>query len=237
MSSRLYRLLQSVMLIILGIFLAEKAISGKLAWYINLRFLPLTVVGIVLLAFLAQAVFRHMRNNEVDHDHVVPGGLLILIIPVLASIFLPARPLDSIAVDSKGISINAPLVSANSTEQQFEAAADQRNILDWIRIFNYESDLSSYAGQQANVIGFVYHDESLPENQFLVSRFVITCCAADSFALGIPVEWSGDMFKENDWVQVKGPVQVTEWNEQKMPLILAESIEKTRAPDQPYLFP
>ena len=87
------------------------------------------------------------------------------------------------------------------------------------------------------MIGFVYYDESLPENQFLVSRFVITCCAADSFALGIPVEWNGSELKENDWVQVKGPVQVTEWNEQKMPLILAESIEKTRAPDQPYLFP
>ena len=125
MSSRLYRLLQGVMLIILGIFLAEKAISGKLTWYINLRFLPLTIVGIVLLAFLAQAVFRHMGDNEVDHDHVhvVPGGLLILIIPVLVGVLLPARPLDSIAVDSKGISINAPLVF----KKPFVASIDVRS--------------------------------------------------------------------------------------------------------------
>jgi uncharacterized repeat protein (TIGR03943 family) len=239
MPSRLYRLFQSLLLIALCIFLAEKAVSGKLTWYINLRFLPLTLIGVVLLAVMAQAIFKYARDEKDDQEHVhaMPGGLLILLIPVLVGILFPARPLDAAAVDSKGISLNAPLVSSNSTGQQFEAAADQRNILDWIRIFNYESDLSSYAGQRANVIGFVYYDESLPEGQFLVSRFVITCCAADGFALGIPVAWDGGAFEENTWVQVKGPVQVTEWNGQKTPLILAESVETTRAPEQPYLFP
>jgi uncharacterized repeat protein (TIGR03943 family) len=237
MPTRLYRLLQSLLLIALCIFLAEKAISGKLTWYINLRFLPLTLVGIVLLAVMAQAVFRHSRNKEEDHDHVVPGGLLVLLIPVLAGVLLPARPLDAAAVDSKGITVNAPLVSSSSTGQQFEAAADQRNILDWIRIFEYETDLSSYLGQEANVIGFVYYEDNLPENQFLVSRFVITCCAADGFALGLPVQWEGETFEENTWVRVKGPVQATDWNGQKTPLIVAESVEITRAPEQPYLFP
>jgi uncharacterized repeat protein (TIGR03943 family) len=239
MPSRLYRLLQSVLLIALCIFLAEKAISGKLTWYINLRFLPLTIIGVVLLAIMAQAVFNGSRDKWADHEHVhtLPGGLLILMIPVLVGVLLPARPLDASAVDSKGISINAPLVSANTAAQQFESAPDQRNIMDWIRIFAYESDLSPYLNQQANVIGFVYYDDSLPEDQFLVSRFVITCCAADGFALGIPVKWKGERFEENDWVTVKGPVQQTEWNGQKMPLILAESVEITRAPEQPYLFP
>jgi uncharacterized repeat protein (TIGR03943 family) len=239
MPSRLYRLLQSLLLIALCVFLAEKAISGKLTWYINLRFIPLTIVGVVLLAIMAQAVFNGTRDKENDHvhDHAAPGGLLILMIPVLVGVLLPARPLDAAAVDSKGITVNAPLVASNSTGQQFQAAADQRNILDWIRIFEYESDLSPYLGQGANVIGFVYYDDSLPENQFLVSRFVITCCAADGFALGIPVEWEGKRFEENAWVTVKGPVQATEWNGHKTPLILAEAVELTRAPEQPYLFP
>lgn len=239
MPSRLYRLLQSVLLIVLCVFLAEKIISGKLTWYINLRFLPLTLIGVVLLAIMAQAVLNGTRAKQDDHEHVhaLPGGLLILMIPVLVGVLLPARPLDATAVDSKGISVNAPLVSADTSAQQFEAAPDQRNIMDWIRIFAYESDLSPYLGQRANVIGFVYYDESLPENQFLVSRFVITCCAADGFALGIPVDWEGEALEENTWVTVKGPVQATEWDGQKMPLIVAESVEITRAPEQPYLFP
>jgi len=239
MSPRLYRLLQSLLLVALSVFLAGKVIGGKLTWYINQRFLPLTLIGVILLATMAEAVFRPARNKGAaqEHVHILPGNLLILLIPVLLGMLFPARPLDAIAVDSKGIVVNAPLESSDGVERQFEAAADQRNILDWIRIFNYENDLSPYLGQQANVIGFVYYDERLPENQFLVSRFIITCCAADAFAIGVPVEWNGEEFDENTWVKVKGPVQVTEWNDQKTPLILAESVEITRAPEQPYLFP
>jgi len=239
MSPRLYRLLQSLLLVALSVFLAGKIIDGKVTWYINQRFLPLTFVGIILLAVMAQAVFRQARNKEnaQEHTHILPGNLFILLIPALLGTFLPARPLDATAVDLKGITTNAPIVSSDGAERQFEAAADQRNILDWMRIFNDENDLSSYLGQQAHVIGFVYYDEYLPDNIFLISRFIITCCAADAYAIGIPVEWNGEVFDENTWVKVKGQVQYTEWNDQKLPLILADSVEITEVPGQPYLFP
>jgi uncharacterized repeat protein (TIGR03943 family) len=239
MSTRLYRILQGSLLIVLCVFLAEKAISGKLSWYINLRFLPLTLIAMLLLALMALAVFKRARDNQAggEHIHAAPGRMLVLLIPVLVGVLLPARPLDATAVDSKGITANAPLVSADETGGKFETAPDQRNILDWIRIFSYESDLSPYIGQRAEVVGFVYYPEGFPENQFLVSRFVITCCAADGFALGIPVEWDGIEFEENSWVIVEGPVQVTEWNGQVSPLIIAESVQPTTAPEQQYLFP
>ena len=239
MSSRVYRLLQSLLLVALGIFLIEKALSGKLVWYINERFTPLTFVGITLLGLMALALLLRARKKADAHEHIhaTPANLLILLVPILVGILLPSRPLDATAVASKGVTFNAPLVSSNDAGQLFEMASDERNIVDWIRIFSSGNDFTPYLGEQANVIGFVYHEENLPENQFLISRFVITCCAADGFAMGIPVEWSEESFEENTWVKVKGPIQVTEWHNQKTPLILAESVEIIDAPEQPYLIP
>jgi uncharacterized repeat protein (TIGR03943 family) len=236
----MYRSFQALLLIGLSFFLIEKIYSGKLSWYINLRFAPLTLVGIVLLAAMGQAVFQQKRDSASDHDHehASSANLWILLIPLLVGVLIPARPLDATAVGSKGVNTSAPLIASGSYAQQLELAPDERNILDWIRIFNFESDLSPYLGQTANVIGFVYHDERLPAGQFLISRFAIACCAADAFAVGIPVEWAdAGALQENSWVQVKGTVQASELDEHKIPLIVATSVEITRPPDQPYLFP
>jgi uncharacterized repeat protein (TIGR03943 family) len=239
----MYRSFQALLLVGLAIFLVDKVISGRLSWYINLRFLPLTLLGILLLGVMAQTLFRLQRreaadDHDHDHGHAAPAGnLLILLIPLAIGVLIPAQPLDSTAVDSKGVSLSAPLVASGASAQQLQVAADERNILDWIRIFNYESDPTPYLDQPANVIGFVYHDERLPEDQFLLSRFVISCCAADGFALGIPVQWSGAQLEDNTWVQVRGPVQVAEFEGQQVPLIAADSVETVPAPQQPYLVP
>jgi uncharacterized repeat protein (TIGR03943 family) len=230
------------MLIALSLFLAGKLISGKLTLYINLRFIPLTMLAIALLAVMAQTIFTRSRRKDdheedEDHSHSSTGNLIILFIPVLIGLLFPSRPLDSSAVETKGVNVSAPLI-ANASVTEFEVAADQRNILDWMRIFGYEEDLSPYLNQNAKVIGFVYHDDRLPEDQFLVSRFVISCCAADGFAIGIPVQWDDSAaLEENTWVEVEGPVQVTEFNDQKTPLIIASSVTDIREPEQPYLFP
>lgn len=242
MPERMYRAFQALLLMALCLFLTDKVISGKLAWYINLRFLPLTILGIILLAAMAQTIFQTRRNagknRHDDHDHSMPAGnLLMLLIPLAIGVLIPARPLDSTAVSSRGVSLSAPLVASDSEGRQLELAPDQRNILDWIRIFNYEGDLTPYLDQPAHVLGFVYHDQRLPDGQFLLSRFIISCCAADGFAIGIPVQWDDPDLRENTWVQVRGPVQVTELEGQRLPLILAESVVEVPAPDQPYLVP
>ena len=108
-----------------------------------------------------------------------------MLVPLLIGVLIPARPLDSSALATKGFNTNAPLVSADSSAQLFETDSEERNVLDWLKLFNYERDVSQFFGQKASVIGFVYFDEALGENQFLVSRFVVSCCSADAFALGM----------------------------------------------------
>jgi len=71
-----------------------------------------------------------------------------------------------------------------------------------------------------------------------VSRFILACCAADAYAVGMIVEPpAGASFKQNDWVQVSGPVDIVSFDGRNSPLIHAESIVPVPQPDQPYLYP
>jgi len=245
MSHRLFRLLQAFILFALFLFLLDKLLSGKLSMYINIRYAPLTVFGIIVLAIMALALFRepkadhdHQDSNH-EHEHKTSTrALIILFVPLLIAFLIPSHPLDASAATTRGMNVSAPLIGSSTQTRQFEATADTRNILDWIRIFNSGTDPTPYLGQTAKVTGFVYHDPRLPVNQFIVSRFVITCCAADASAIGMIVTWdeSGGL-KDNRWVEVKGPVQSTQLGGQPIPLIQAVLVQPLEQPQEPYLYP
>ena len=250
MPQRLYRSLQALLLLALFLFLMGKVFSNQLTWYINLRFVILTQIGIIFLAILAQRLFKEVRqsrksdpdeedDHEHDHDHAPsPMNLWIMLIPLLIGVLIPARPLDASAVSAKGLTTSSPLISSASSSRVFETESEQRNVLDWVKLFYFETDLTPYIGQKASVIGFVYHDESLRDGQFFVSRFILSCCAADGYAVGMLVESTkGESFEEDAWVKVTGPVDMITFDERPIPLIRAEAIEIVPQPDQPYLYP
>lgn len=249
MPQRMFRSYQGLILLGLCIFFVSKAVNGQLTWYINSRFVPLTIVGIAFLAIMAQTIFteiRRSRQHELEHpehhhehDHVSSSSALwIMFIPLAIGFLIPARPLDSAAFTTKGFNTSAPLVSSDSSAQIFETESQERNILQWLKLFNYQDDITEFIGQEASVVGFVYFGNELEAGQFFVSRFVVSCCAADGFAIAMPVQWEKSNSLEQDaWVVVKGKIESIDLDGRRTPLIVAESVEPTDVPAQPYLFP
>jgi len=240
------RSFQGLLLLGLSIFFASKAANGQLTWYINARFIPLTIFGIIMLAILAQTVFTEIKRSrqralagEHDHDHApAPSSLWFMLVPLLVGVLIPARPLDSSAFATKGFNTNAPLVSADSSALLFEIDSEERNVLDWIKLFNYEEDVTQFIGQKASVIGFVYFNEDLSKNQFFVSRFVVSCCAADGFAIAMAAEWDdAATLQQDSWVLVKGTIEAITIDDRRVPMIVAESVQEVPVPSQPYLYP
>ena len=251
MNKTVFRLLQCVIILGLAIYLGEKWISGKLSYYINLRFAIFTVIGVVgLIIMVVVGIFpllakrrQHATQKPDPEDHSqlseIPGtALLILAIPLLLGVLVPVRPLSASSLSTRGMGLSAPVSIGQNKTSAMQVVADDRTVLDWIKIFNYEQDLSTYLGKPANVIGFVYHDPRLSKGQFMVGRFAITCCVADAFAIGMAVDWPDSAnLQENSWVNVKGPVDELTIDGQKVPLIHATTIEPISAPEQPYLYP
>ena len=249
MPQRMFRSYQGLILLGLCIFFASKAANGQLTWYINSRFVPLTIIGILFLAVMAQVVFTEIRRSRKheeehpdhhhEHDHAPSSiSLWVMLIPLAIGLLIPARPLDSSAFSTKGFNTSAPLVSSDSSASIFETESEERNILDWLKLFNYQDDITEFIGQQASVIGFVYFDETLTSDQFYVSRFVVSCCAADGFAIAMPVRWENAPDLQQDaWVVVKGSIETIDLNGQRVPLIVATAVDAADIPAQPYLFP
>jgi uncharacterized repeat protein (TIGR03943 family) len=247
MSQRRYRFFQGLVFLGLFLLLIVKAMNNQLYWYINRRFLTLTEIGIAFLAILALRLFteasvrdvhQHEDDNH-DHDHKpASANIWIMLIPFLIGILIAAKPLDSTAVSAKGLTTTSALISSNSSSQPFQTESEQRNVLDWVKLFYFEKDLNPYMGQKAAVIGFVYFDSSLPKGQFFVSRFILACCAADAYAVGMIVDPPpGVTVKQDDWLQVRGTVDVASFDGHNSPLIHAEVIQPVPQPDQPYLYP
>jgi uncharacterized repeat protein (TIGR03943 family) len=253
LTNRGYRSLQGLILALTAAMLFGKVGSGTLFYYINVRFLPLTLLGVAALLWLAQALYMGARSrSEEEHDdaHDPPEGLhdhdqrrsprrlILLCLPLLLGTVVPARALGASAVATKGLSLSAPAPVGGGAPITIGVASQERTVLDWVRLFAESDGPGMYVGQPADVIGFVYADPRLPQGSFLVARFTIACCVADAFAIGVIVDWpQAESLTPNTWVRVRGPMSVGEVEGQTLPRIQAESVDSIQPPDQPYLFP
>jgi putative membrane protein len=285
----------------LAIYLANKWASGKLSYYINARFFPLTLFAIGVLSLMAASGWLQSYKDLMPPSESEPnkldvhitqalsiclllvllalfnqqplailsafalagllgwlllpqhsGGakswnlaadlplasLLIFSLPIIIGLAAPEQPLNSSSLNTRGVSLNASMSISQNSSDTLTFQQDDRTILDWVKLFNYESDPSIYIGEDVNVIGFVYHDPRLPEGEFMVSRFIITCCVADAFALGMPVDWQQNtLFEDNTWINVQGTLDEMQIGDQTVPMVHATSIQTMAAPEQPYLYP
>lgn len=291
------RLIQFLIVHALAVFLFDKLVSGKLSYYINARFFPLTGFAVLILwlmvflgwlrllkdlnpggrihllvselviflailpllvnlrgfsgwilaaaclaanfgFYLLTISMKRSSQPAVNTASASSLSLAILAIPLLIGLLSSEQALSSEALSKRGLSTSAALPGGQSSAQSLEVIEDDRTILDWIKVFNYSDDPSAYVGQDVNVSGFVYHDARLPERQFMVSRFVITCCVADAFAIGMTVEAVNAADLENNtWINVQGSLDITSIDGDSAPMIRASSIETISAPEQPYLYP
>jgi len=245
MNKSLPRLIQSLIVAGTALLIAAMLLNGRIGWYIHQRFNYLMIFAILCLASMAVLSLRNFVNKPAEdayhHQAINSSEIFVLAIPLALALLIPARPLSANAVSTRGTTYTAPgSLPAAPSEGVFSITPDERNILDWLRAFNTGKDVNALVGERANVIGFVYRDDkNFPgQNTFMVGRFVITCCAADAFPIGIPVDWDdAAQLTDDTWVQVQGVVESIELNNVNIPLIRADSVEILSTPDQPYLFP
>jgi putative membrane protein len=211
-------------------------------------FLVLGVVSAIDL--LRQPRDSHAHENHEGHDHShdhdhqhghAPSWstLAIVAIPLALGVLVPARPLGASAISTSGVPTSLGTAPVASVSTQFDLAPTDRNVLDWIRAFSSANNIDEFAGQSADLVGFVYRDVRFKaDSQFMVARFTVSCCVADASAIGVIVESpDGAKVAQDSWVHVKGQFKVEEIDGQRAPVLIAESIETVPQPEHPYLYP
>lgn len=242
--------LRALILIGLGLYFTYNIVSGSLTNYINERFVWLSYIAAAiylllgalnvwnLLAGGARGTHDHLdHHHDHDHDHhhapVSWFGLLIIAAPLVLGTLIPSRPLGASAVES--VNFTGASAAGSTT---ITTPPEQRNVLDWLRIFNSVSDYDELNNQPADLIGFVYREPSFGDEMFMVARFTISCCVADASPIGLPVAWTETADLQPDtWVRVRGTFRVSDFRGERVPVLQAEMVETVEQPKHPYLYP
>lgn len=237
-----------------GILLLKYWLTGKLRILIHPAYTWLCVVGgIGLLAMgglKLWEVWQIQRQNqargnglagmpEAQHVTLLPSGGSAMLLLVVAIIGLMSTPRAFASQTAMERGVTELLSATRSQPQRFRSAKkpEERSLLDWVRTLNVYPEPDAYAGQNAKVQGFVIPaPESWSDGYFIVSRFVITCCAADAYPVGLPVKLTGDLsaYPPDTWLDVEGTIVTETLDETRKLVIQASAISEIPEPKNPY---
>jgi putative membrane protein len=97
--------------------------------------------------------------------------------------------------------------------------------------------LDDFLGKKVQIMGFVYREPGLKQNEMVVARFSMTCCTADSAVYGLLMTGEQTREFENDtWVRVVGTIDQREFNGWNIPLVQVEQVEEVDEPENPYVY-
>jgi uncharacterized repeat protein (TIGR03943 family) len=236
---------------LLGLLLLHYWVSGKLNLLIHPNYHLLTLLAGVLLLGLAgwKAWEVWLRRNsvrpapEVAHTVLLPAGWgsWILVGVAIVGFLVTPKAFASQTALQRGVN-DTLSVSTQVKPQTFKGASkpQERSLVEWIRTLQVYPEPDAYAGQAVKIQGFAVHPTQLPNQYFLLTRFAITCCAADAYPISLPIKLrQGDRqsYKVDQWFEVEGVmISETLGEGNRQVVVDATSIRPINQPANPYSY-
>ncbi|NMG06144.1 TIGR03943 family protein [Brasilonema sp. UFV-L1] len=207
-------------------------------WLAILGAIGLITIGLFKTKQLLQR--RHEITPNVQHLTLFPPGwssTLLLTTAILGLIITP-RVFASQTALQRGVT---DLVGATRAQPQaFRASVrpEERTLVDWVRTLNVYPEPDAYTGQKVKVQGFVIHPPDLGQEHLFLARFVITCCAADAYPVGLPVKLkqTRDQYPPDTWLEIEGQMVTENLANKRQLTIDATSLKKIPQPKNPYTY-
>ncbi len=228
-----------------GVLLLKYWLTGQLAVLIHPNYFPLTIgAGFLLVGLVAWQGWVRWREPG-QPQPVAEGGQLLprswgrflLLSTAVVGLVITPRPFNSqIALESGEL-----LGTTRTMPQQFRPVnrPEERSLVDWVRLLNAYPEPDAYQGQRAQVQGFVVHPPASPANRFFIARFVVTCCAADAYPVGLPVdlpEGIAQTYPADTWLEIRGKMATGQVKGQRRLVLNAEKVTPIKPPANPYLY-
>ena len=181
---------------------------------------------------------RRIMPQTVQHISLFPPGwssTLLLITALLGFIITP-RVFTSQTAIQRGVTDTLSMTRSHPVAFRSAKRPEARSLIDWVRTLNVYPEPDTYTGQKVKVQGFAIHPKEFPDQFLMLARFVITCCAADAYPVGLPVKLtqSRAAYAPDTWLEIEGEM-ITETLAGKRQLtIQASSIKPIDEPKKPY---
>ncbi|MBE9058338.1 MULTISPECIES: TIGR03943 family putative permease subunit [Sphaerospermopsis] len=231
-----------------GILMLKYWFTGELNLLIHPDFFWLVILGAIGLLiigfFKGLQLWKQRRRYEVpnnqQHINLFPPGWssgLLLTTAVLGFIITPQVFSSQTALER---GITELLGATRAQPQAFRASIrpEERTLIDWVRTLNVYPEPDAYTGQKVKVQGFVIHPPELDQNHLILARFVITCCAADAYPAGLPVQLpeNRDKYPPDTWLEIEGQMITENIANKRRLTIKATSLKEIPQPKNPYSY-
>lgn len=245
---KLQTAIKALLLVGMGLFLYSRLSNGTLYFYINQRFAGLTLLAVIGLLIVGVSYqfgdpedhshHGHGPNHDHENEHSLSWtGVAILLAPILLGVLVTPRPLGASAMANREVGFESRSAMPAAVAEAAEKSSIERNILDWLYAFQRDGE-DAYNGEPVNVTGFVFKSEDFAADEFSLTRYIVSCCAADASYVSMVVRGDGVApLQSDDWVQVQGQLEMSTFNGEPRIVIIPESIESVPIPPQPYLYP
>jgi uncharacterized repeat protein (TIGR03943 family) len=179
-------------------------LSDRTALYLSSRTDWVVPLGAIILTIATVGRLMTARTSHTESlGRGQAWGLGLLLIPVVAIAALPPSTLGAYAASRRSNFIGAGFETSAK-----DISTGELTLVDLAGATRSRSGmraLSERAGTEVSLVGFVVRDKGMPVDEFLLTRFIVSCCAADALSvqirvLGVPP----GQFQEDDWVQVTG---------------------------------
>ncbi|MFM6044114.1 MAG: TIGR03943 family putative permease subunit [Dolichospermum sp.] len=231
-----------------GILMLKYWLTGKLYLLIHPDYFWLAIaggIGLLIVGFFkGLQLWKHHRQPDKAnalHINVFPpgwGSFLLLTAAILGLIITPRAFASQTALD-RGVT---ELIGATRVQPQaFRAQVrpEERSLVDWVRTLNVYPEPDAYAGQKVKVQGFVIYQPNVSQEYIFLARFILTCCAADAYPVGLPVQLptsSRQKYPPDTWLEVEGQMTTQTIGDKRQLTIAANSLKKIPQPQNPYSY-
>jgi putative membrane protein len=207
-------------------------LTGRSGLYLSTRTQWLVPLGAGILSLAAVGRLASARTRRADPLSSRETWMLgVIALPVVVLMTLPPVTLGAYSAGRRSSYAGSGLQAS---------AREVSGPLDFVDIGAAQSfdpalaQLTKRAGEQIELEGFVTTEAGMSPDEFILTRYIVTCCVADATVarvrvVGVPP----GAYQQDDWVNVIGRVYPVG----RDILVAAESIEPIPVPNQPYLTP
>jgi uncharacterized repeat protein (TIGR03943 family) len=241
-------LLDIIALAMWGALLIKYWLTGELRLLIHPNYFLLVLsTGIILLAlaifkgfqFLRPLLQRRATNPPIpQHISFFPPGWssVLLVSTAILGLLVEPKVFNSQTAIQRGVTESLTITRVQAKSFRNTSKPEERSLIEWIRTLNVNPEPDSYTNQKVNVNGFVVYPPNLSSEYLLITRFVITCCAADAYPVSLPVKLNGkrDSYKPDTWIEVEGKMITETLNGKRQLTIEATSVKEIPQPANPY---
>ncbi|MDZ8070505.1 MAG: TIGR03943 family protein [Nostoc sp. DedQUE08] len=231
-----------------GILMLRYWLTNKLNLLIHPNYFWLVIVTgisfIIIGLFKMQELWQRRRHDvtpNTQHISLFPPGWgsgLLLTTAILGFIVTPQVFASDKALQ-RGVTTDL-LGSTRVKPQAFRVTVrpEERSLVDWVRTVNVYPEPDTYTGQKVKVQGFVIHPPDIGKEYLFLARFVLSCCAADAYPVGLPVKLQNnqELYPADTWLEVEGQMVTENLAGKRQLTIAATSLKKIPQPQNPYSY-